>query len=195
MSDSLQAHGLQPTRLLCPWLSPGKNTGVKKPFFSPGDLPNPGIKPRSPALQADSLLSEPPGESLPGRISAHLSQRGPSGDGVFSQKPQSVLLQGPLQPQSRQSRSVPCGVPGETQVSDGPSPGLAVLTPASSDPPPPGMLEPRDLLCGQLPVLIKQLRSVCFMTSAFCGLMLPSVQDSLPVRLLHLTFLSALGEL
>ena len=25
------------------------------------DLPNPGIKPRSPALQADSLLSEPPG--------------------------------------------------------------------------------------------------------------------------------------
>src|SRR5574341_1139765 len=26
----------------------------------PGDLPNPGIKPRSPTLQADSLLSEPP---------------------------------------------------------------------------------------------------------------------------------------
>ena len=31
-------------------------------FPSPGDLPNPGIKPWSPALQADSLLSEPPGE-------------------------------------------------------------------------------------------------------------------------------------
>ena len=28
----------------------------------PGDLPNPGIKPRSPALQADSLLSEPAGK-------------------------------------------------------------------------------------------------------------------------------------
>ena len=27
-----------------------------------GDLPNPGIKPRSPVLQADSLLSEPPGK-------------------------------------------------------------------------------------------------------------------------------------
>ena len=27
-----------------------------------GDLPNPGIKPRSPALQADSLPSEPPGK-------------------------------------------------------------------------------------------------------------------------------------
>ena len=31
-------------------------------LFSPGDLSNPGIKPRSPALQADSLLSEPPGK-------------------------------------------------------------------------------------------------------------------------------------
>ena len=32
------------------------------PFPSPGDLSNPGIKPGSPALQADSLLSEPPGK-------------------------------------------------------------------------------------------------------------------------------------
>ena len=30
------------------------------PFPSPGDLPNPGIKPGSPALQADILPSEPP---------------------------------------------------------------------------------------------------------------------------------------
>ena len=32
------------------------------PFPSPGDLPNPGIEPRSPALQADVLTSEPPGK-------------------------------------------------------------------------------------------------------------------------------------
>ena len=32
------------------------------PFPSPGDFPNPGTEPRSPALQADSLLSEPPGK-------------------------------------------------------------------------------------------------------------------------------------
>ena len=32
------------------------------PFPSPGDLSNPGIKPRSPALQADALTSEPPGK-------------------------------------------------------------------------------------------------------------------------------------
>ena len=30
------------------------------PFPSPGDLPDPGIEPRSPALQAGSLPSEPP---------------------------------------------------------------------------------------------------------------------------------------
>ena len=30
-------------------------------FPSPGDVPNPGIEPRSPALQADSLPTEPPG--------------------------------------------------------------------------------------------------------------------------------------
>ena len=30
------------------------------PFPSPGDLPNPGIKPWSPTLEADALTSEPP---------------------------------------------------------------------------------------------------------------------------------------
>ena len=33
------------------------------PFPSPGDLPDPGIEPPSPALQADTLPSEPPGKS------------------------------------------------------------------------------------------------------------------------------------
>ena len=32
------------------------------PFPSPGDLPDPGIEPMSPTLQADALLSEPPGK-------------------------------------------------------------------------------------------------------------------------------------
>ena len=44
MPDSLQPHGLEPTRLLHPWDFPGKNTG-------------------SSALQADSLPSEPPGKA------------------------------------------------------------------------------------------------------------------------------------
>ena len=38
------------------------------PFPSPGALPNPGIKPGCPALQADSLLSEPPGKPYNGIV-------------------------------------------------------------------------------------------------------------------------------
>ena len=34
------------------------------PFPSPGDLPDPGIEPWSPALEADTLTSEPPGKPL-----------------------------------------------------------------------------------------------------------------------------------
>ena len=34
----------------------------EQPFHSPGDLPNPGIEPRSPALQAESLPAEPQGK-------------------------------------------------------------------------------------------------------------------------------------
>ena len=33
-----------------------------EPFPSPEDLPNPGIKPTSPALQADAFPAEPPGK-------------------------------------------------------------------------------------------------------------------------------------
>ena len=71
MSDYLWPHGLQPTRLLSAWDFPGKGTGAgtgvlekEVPFPSPGDLLNPGIKPRSPALQTDALLSELPGYGL-----------------------------------------------------------------------------------------------------------------------------------
>ena len=41
--------------------SPGKNTGGGWLCSPPGDLPNPGIEPRSPALKADSLPTEPQG--------------------------------------------------------------------------------------------------------------------------------------
>ena len=37
------------------------------PLPSPGDLPDPGIEPRSPALQADALPSEPPGKPSSGK--------------------------------------------------------------------------------------------------------------------------------
>ena len=49
-----------PARLLFPWNSLSRQeywSGL--PFSSVGDLPHPGIKPRSPALQTDSLPAEP----------------------------------------------------------------------------------------------------------------------------------------
>ena len=39
-----------------------------KIFPSLGDLPNPGIEPGSPVLQADTLPSEPPGKSRENRV-------------------------------------------------------------------------------------------------------------------------------
>ena len=44
-----------------PWDSPGQNTGVGSLYLLQ-NLPNPGIKPRSPALEVDSLPTEPPGK-------------------------------------------------------------------------------------------------------------------------------------
>ena len=48
MSDSLQPHGLQPTRLLCPWDSPGNNTGIGGHALLQGIFPTQGSNPRLP---------------------------------------------------------------------------------------------------------------------------------------------------
>ena len=54
VSDSLQPHGqyIQSMEFSRP--------EFRSEFPSPGDLPNAGIEPRSPALQANSLPAEPP---------------------------------------------------------------------------------------------------------------------------------------
>ena len=61
VSDSLQPH-----RLYNPWNSPDQNTGVGSLSLLQGIFPGipgiPGIKPRSPALQANSLPAEPQGK-------------------------------------------------------------------------------------------------------------------------------------
>ena len=62
MSDSLQNHGLLPTRLLHPWDFSAKNTGVGCHFLLQGIFPTQGLNPGSPTLQADALLSEPSGK-------------------------------------------------------------------------------------------------------------------------------------
>ena len=55
-------NSLRPHALYSPWNSPGQNTGVDSLSLLQGDLPNPRIKPRSPALEVDSLPAEPPGK-------------------------------------------------------------------------------------------------------------------------------------
>ena len=57
MSDSLQPHGLY-----VPWNSSSQNTETGSLFLSRG-FSQPGIRPKSPALQANSLPAEPQGES------------------------------------------------------------------------------------------------------------------------------------
>ena len=47
VSYSLWPHALWPARLLCPWNFPGKNTGQRLRFPTPGNLPGPGIEPKS----------------------------------------------------------------------------------------------------------------------------------------------------
>ena len=54
VSSSLRPHGL--------WNSPSQNTGVGSLSLLQGIFPTPGIEPKSPALQADSLPAEPPGK-------------------------------------------------------------------------------------------------------------------------------------
>ena len=73
MSNSLQSHGLQPSRLLCPWDFTGKNTGVgchsllQRIFSTQGSNPDlkadslpsvPGIEPNNQLLPPESPISK-----------------------------------------------------------------------------------------------------------------------------------------
>ena len=62
VSDSLQPYGLWPAKFRSPWDSLGKNS--RRQFPPPGDLPDSGtepMSPASPALQVDSLPLSPGG--------------------------------------------------------------------------------------------------------------------------------------
>ena len=60
MTDSLRPRGLWPASRLCPWGFSRQEYWSGLPCPPPGDLPNSGIQPKSPGLQADSLPSELP---------------------------------------------------------------------------------------------------------------------------------------
>ena len=80
-SDSLQPHEPQPASLFCPWNSPKQEYWSGQLFPSPGDFHNPGIEPMSPALQADSLPSEPPHQVSPKEVYC-----GGEGEGIILEK-------------------------------------------------------------------------------------------------------------
>ena len=77
MSDSLRPHRRQPTRLLRPWDSPGKNTGVGCHFL----LQCMKVKSQSEAAQLCLTLSDPMDFSLPG-----------SSHGIFQAKVHRTLI-------------------------------------------------------------------------------------------------------
>ena len=65
VSDCLRPHGLYVARQAPLSLEFSRQESWRGlPFPPPGDLPDPGIKPWFPSLQADSLLTESPGKPL-----------------------------------------------------------------------------------------------------------------------------------
>ena len=66
VSDSVRPHRRQPTRLLCPWDSPGKNTEVGCHFLLQGMK----VKSQSEVAQSCPTISDPMDCSLPG-LSVH----------------------------------------------------------------------------------------------------------------------------
>ena len=77
MSNSLLPHGLQPSRLFCPWDFPGRNTGVGYHSLLQGIFHTPGIDPKFPmssALAGRFFTSMPPGKPPPHLVGMSLSK-------------------------------------------------------------------------------------------------------------------------
>ena len=66
VSDSLQPHGLQPAKLLCPWDAPDNKTGVGCHALCQGIFPSQGLNPllMSPTLKGKFFTSVLPGKTL-----------------------------------------------------------------------------------------------------------------------------------
>ena len=78
VSDSLRAHGLEPTRLHCPWTFPGKSTGVGCRCLLQGFFPSQGLNPPLPHFlhrQADSWPLRQLGNVVGQNISHSFSKR------------------------------------------------------------------------------------------------------------------------
>ena len=97
---------MEPVRLLCQWGFSRREYRSGLPCPPPGDLPNPGINPRSPASQVDSLPAEPQGK--------------PKNTGVSGLNPSPADLSDSgikLGSLALQADSLPAELPGKLQVS------------------------------------------------------------------------------
>ena len=101
MFDSLKLHRVHPARLLCPWGFSRQEYWSGLPCLPPGDLPNPGIEPRYPALQTDSLPSEPPGKPV-------------FTYSIYNSRDLGLITRSGRSPWRREWQHIPVFLPGET---------------------------------------------------------------------------------
>ena len=99
MSDSVRPHRRQPTRLLCPWDSPGKNTGVGCHFL----LQCMKVKSESEVAQSCPTLCDPmdcslPGSSVHGIFQARILEWGAITFSAGSQSSDSQVANREIQP-------------------------------------------------------------------------------------------------
>ena len=94
VSNSLQPHGFEPTRLLRPWDFPRQGYWSVLLFPTPGDPPNPGIEPLSPILAGRFFTTAPPGK--PSNTSVQLSR---------------LIMSDCLRPHGLQHARLPCPSP------------------------------------------------------------------------------------
>ena len=97
LSDhSLQPHGLQPTRLLCPWGFCRQEVGRRA--FLQGIFPIQGLNPDLLQLQADSLLTEPPGKPKNTGVGSLSFSKGSSDPAIEPISPTSQVDSLPAEP-------------------------------------------------------------------------------------------------
>ena len=122
MSDSVQPHRWQPTRLPCPWDSPGKNTGVGCHFL----LQSMKVKTESEVAQSCPTLSDPmdcslPGSSIHGIFQARILQWGTiafSGTFLSSVQFSRSVVSDSLRTHESQNARPPCSSPSPGVHSD-----------------------------------------------------------------------------
>ena len=92
--SSVVSDSLWPSGLYSPWISPGQNTRMGSHSLLQGNLPNPGMEPRSPTLLVDSLSTE-----LSGKPDATFQMMGAGQGFVLARVSDSLCLMVTFQPE------------------------------------------------------------------------------------------------